>query len=109
MKLPYSGKTTAYHHKHYPNDPIPEDTPKSLSKVFYLDVQWSDCPVEVEKDVKKLWKSYNLGNDYYFLKLSIKDLVDMTFDKNLTLDYLIQYLREQNLPENEKVIIHWWW
>lgn len=65
MSLPYSGVTTAYPHKHHPDEPLPPDTPKALRKEWFLDAQWTDLPVEVENDIKRLWRARKLGNDDY--------------------------------------------
>ena len=99
----YSGKTSSYHHK-WNDTENPDDVNKAVRKVWFLDAQWSDCPIEVEDEVKKLWSDYDLGNDNYILKYS---------HKWHGLDYPIiaQYIKEQipNLPDDEEVIIHWWW
>lgn len=124
MTLPYSGETSSYHHKR--NDtPNPPDTPAGLRKVWFLDAQWSTCPVEVEEQVKDLWRLHELGNDRYMLKISVETLQqyeqkgeEQTIERwngsawtdvPLKVDYVIQYIREHGIPDNEEVIIHWWW
>ena len=103
-KLPYSGVTSSYLHKHHPEKQNYADTKAGLRKVWFLDAQWSTCPVEVQKEVIKLWEEYDLGNDHYMLDLSVNDLLEM---KNT--EYIVQYIREHNIPDDETVIIHWWW
>ena len=124
MTLPYSGKTSSYHHKWH-DTPNPPDTPAGLRKVWFLDAQWSTCPVEVEEQVQDLWKLHELGNDRYMLQISVETLQQYQkegeeefVDKwdgskwvktQLKVDYVIQYIREHGIPDNEEVIIHWWW
>lgn len=100
-KIEWSGKTSSYHHK-WNDTPNPEGENEGLRKVWFLDAQWSTCPVEVEDEVKELWKDYELGNDHYMIKRSANDLVE---------DYpaITQYIREHGIPDNEDVVIHWWW
>lgn len=102
MTLPYSGKTSSYHHKCY-TTPNPENVSPGLKKVWFLDAQWSTCPIEVYNEVRELWKQYDLGNDHYMLKLAVEDM------EPEELPYLIQYIREHNIPDYEQVVIHWWW
>jgi hypothetical protein len=102
----------------------------ALKQQWVLDAQWTDCPEDVENDVKKLWRFHDLGNDNYMLRLSIRDLEEINLEDNkveewfwgetteekkgwvevpLKIDALISYLRNQNLPDAEEIIIHWWW
>lgn len=123
--LPYSGRTSSYLHKWNPEQPNDLDTKAGLRKVWFLDAQWSTCPVEVENQVKDLWNYHELGNDRYILKISVNDLLEIeaaepTINKYfsnpsrredvvLKVDYVIQYIREHGIPDDEQVIIHWWW
>jgi len=119
MTLPYSGVTTAYLHKHHPDQPLPPDTPKALRKEWFLDAQWTDLPVEVENDIQRLWAAHELGNDDYMIRETPAELAEAQevifvegsgYDEvPLNLTYLLQYLREQGVPDDEYVIIHWWW
>jgi hypothetical protein len=108
----------------------PADTKDCIQKVTFFDVQWSSCPVEVENVVKQLWRLYELGNDHYMLRRSINDLIelnDQEFEVDhwddklwaeekkgwrkvpLKVDILIEYLRSRGIPDDEEIIIHWWW
>ena len=102
-KVKWSGKTSSYHHK-WNDTPNPPDTLSGFRKVWFLDAQWSDCPIEVETEVKKLWKDYSLGNDNFILKSDVQDLME---------DYpvILQYVKEKepDIKDDEKIIIHWWW
>lgn len=102
-KIQWSSKTSSYHRK-WNNTPNPEDTDKGFRKVWLLDAQWSDCPIEVENEVKKMWKSYDLGNDNYVIKTDID-----TLQENNTL--VAQYVKEQapEIAGEELILIHWWW
>lgn len=120
--IEWSGKTTSYHHKH--NDtPNPPDVKRGVRKAWFLDAQWSDCPVEVENEVRLLWQVYELVNDNSMIKTSIVDLLVIDEDEKTSKDFvngewievsvstkaIVQYLREQGVGDNELVIIHWWW
>jgi hypothetical protein len=105
----YSGRTSAYRHKHsdWQNYPIDETVERGVRKVFMLDAQWSTCPIEVEEQVKGLWLANELGNDRYMLKHTIEDLLE--YSDEFPTDAIVQYLRENGVPDDEMVIIHWWW
>lgn len=103
------------------------DTP-AFQQYWVLDAQWTDCPLEVEADVKKIWSFKELGNDKYMWRGSIRDLEDMAelgSDPDysyqeyvegegwkhvpLNLDSLIAYVKAQGRADDEDFIIHWWW
>lgn len=126
----YSGRTSSYNHKHdsfnkenKPWSEIPHGASPALKQVWFFDAQWTDCPVEVENEIKALWRIYELGNDNFILKRSINDLRVMLSEgctmevwenskwktKPLVLDYLLDYLSSKNIPDDEQIIFHWWW
>lgn len=125
-KIVWSGKTSSYHHKWH-DTPNPPDVKSGLRKVWFLDAQWTDCPIEVEQQVKDLWQGHDLGNDHYMLKRSLDDLeeteesgyqVDRWDDEAKTYtkvplktDAIRQWILEKvpDIPKDEDVIIHWWW
>jgi len=81
----------------------PEVLPKSLQKVWFFDVQWSDCPTFVEKEVRQIWSEMGLGNDHYIYQCN--------FNEELFKEYpnIYYWLKYSGVTENEKVIINWWW
>lgn len=82
---------------------LSESTPKSLTKRWFFDVQWSDCPEFVENEVRHLWVNNELGNDHYIYKAVLdKEL----FDRYPNIYYWLKY---SGVAEGEKVLIHWWW
>lgn len=95
----YSGRTTCYAHKH--KDWKQRDGTKNdcIQQVTLFDVQWSSCPVEVELEVEKLWRNYDLGNDHYYVKWESEDMAD-------SYPVIDIYLKSRNI---EKCLIHWWW
>lgn len=132
--IKWSGRTSAYEHKR--GDWEKKDISNvvgGLRKIWFLDAQWSTCPIEVESQVEDLWRLHELGNDQYILKTSVNDLLeygDNTLverwinpepgrnfqagvngwvEQPLKVDAIIQYIREHNIPDDEAVIIHWWW
>ena len=74
-----------------------------IPKVYFLDVQYQECPESVEKGVRSIWDLYEFGNDHYFIKKKI--------DKDLFEDYpnIYFWMIYNGASENEEVVIHWWW
>ena len=120
----WSGRTTLHKHKFngWEDKLVFETDNKALKTVKFLDVQWSICPIEVEDQVIDLWGLYEIGNDRFIIRTSINDLIELNNDIEirkwinnnwvnikLKTDAIIQYLREQNLKDDEQIIIHWWW
>ena len=100
----FSGRTTCYEHKF---DGRWENYPKNhgrecIRDVKFFDVQWSNCPVEIEDEVIKMWRDWELGNDHYIVKWEWDDISD---------DYplVTEFLKSKGLTEKDIVIIHWWW
>lgn len=94
-----SGKDCSYGHKWNK----PSDGKDSVTKVWFFDVQWSDCPVEVEKEVKDIWCNMSFGNDYFIYKV---DLDEELFDMYPAIYF---WLEHKGVQKGEEVIIHWWW
>ncbi len=88
-----------------PADPAyhSEEASNSVYKKWFFDVQWSDCPDSVEKEVKDSWSDYELGNDNYFWKATLDDEL---FDRYPRIYF---WLKHKGVPEGEEVLIHWWW
>lgn len=125
-KIIWSGKTSSFHHK-WNDTPNPPDTKAGLRKEWFLDAQWSTCPVEVENQVKDLWMLLEYGNDHYMIKTTINDLLEWETNdvpvrqwddetsnwKNVKLktNAIVQWIREQapEMKDDEQVLIHWWW
>jgi len=66
-KLPYSGQTSAYEHKH--GDAWKETTgagKPAVRDVKLIEAQWTNMPIEVERDVVALWYHLEYGNDDYY-------------------------------------------
>ena len=70
-----------------------------IKSVIVMDVQWSDCPEDVVKEVKQLWGDYDHGNDYYYQKFDVLESYE---------DYplIAKYLESKGILE---CLIHWWW
>ena len=102
MKLTYSGKTSSYHHKWH-DTPNPEVEEAGFREVWVLDAQWSDCPVEVYEEVRKLWQEYERGNDHYIIKMTLDDLSAEEYP------YIVDYVSSFGIPEDEQFFIHYWW
>ena len=98
--MEYSGRTSAYVHKF--NDWKSKDTadiPDCIQQHTIFEAQWTNCPVEVEDEVKRLWTNRELGNDKYYTQWD---------DEKDSEDYPIiaEYLRSRGIT---KCLIHWWW
>src|SRR5690606_15050579 len=96
---------------------------KCLTKKWFVDAQWSDCPVEVREAVGFIWRYYELGNDRHIIKTSIRDLeepfieddVDSFLEddsKELEVQQKIvaNYIRktQPSIGIDEEIILHWW-
>lgn len=75
----------------------------SVSKKWFFDVQWSDCPDFVEDEVRHLWGDYELGNDNYIVK---RELDEELFEEYPNIYF---WLKHKGVQQGEEVIIHWWW
>lgn len=71
----FSGRVTAYAHKNEANLPeggdwkdVPYKAPSAIQTETIFRAQWSDCPVEVEEEIKKLWRWQELRNDNCYFR-----------------------------------------
>lgn len=101
--IKWCGKTGSYHHKH--NDtPNPKETPKALVKTWVLNAQWSDCPIEVQEEVARVYSdSDNLYNNSYW-KMTLHELI---CDFPIIAQYLIE--QDLNIELNDIILINYWW
>jgi hypothetical protein len=104
--MKYSGRTTAYAHKFdewFADNPVltEEEAPPAISQVTVFNAQWTDCPVEVEYEVKRLWGEMDFGNDHFYYDWDSEQNEDAE-------DYPIihEYLMSKGVT---KCLIHWWW
>ena len=97
----FSGRTTCYEHKFNWEEKEPNIGRECIQNVKFFDVQWSNCPTEVEDEVRKMWADFELGNDHYFIE----------WHEDLEEDYPIvsAFLKHKGLTNDDKIIIHWWW
>lgn len=77
----------------------------SIRKIWFFDVQWSDCPNFVEKEVRKLWADHELGNDGFIYKYNPKYNKEFL---SIEYPYIYGWFKHKGV-ENEEVVIHWWW
>lgn len=107
----WSNKTSSYHHKWH-DTPNPDDVDQALRQVWVLDLQWSNCPEELEREANYIWQSWNLSNDHCYKKFTLKDLKSEYFsDLPLINKYILEQIEARNLDikEDEQILIHWWW
>lgn len=95
----YSGRTTCYEHKRGDWEKTPGAGAECIQQHTIFDVQWTNCPVEVEDEVKRLWLNVEYGNDNYYFTWD---------DEENAEDYpvIAKYLRGKGVT---KCLIHWWW
>lgn len=126
----WSGRTSSYEHKR--NDwkevPLPEKIKGSGFKQWWvLNAQWTDCPVEVENQVKDIWQTLEYGNDNFYYKTSLSDLIDLSeeagtvrawddvlckrIEKPFDVTAITKWVKEQRpeMKDDEEFLIHWWW
>ena len=75
----------------------------SVSKRWYFDVQWSDCPNLVKDEVRDIWRDHEFGNDNYIYKGTL----DNEFFEYYPRIYM--WLKHKGVVEDEDFIVHWWW
>lgn len=119
--MEYSGRTTALAHKG--NDWRKHlDVPISsaISQMTVFNVQWTDCPVEVEAEIRRLWREADFGNDNYYFgwkrdsdafwidEDEFDDDGEIVEQKTLAAKYPVidEYLVSKGVTE---CLIHWWW
>lgn len=90
----YSGKVTADHPVGFDNS----NPPSCIETITVFNVQWTDCPVEVEDEVREIWKHNMLGNDTSIYKWDENDITRWPI--------VAEYLKEKGV---DKCWIHWWW
>lgn len=104
----FSGRTTCHPHKFGDWQNKKCDGKPCVRAIKLVDVQWSDCPVEIEEIVRKMWQSNELGNDHYVIKFkSFEDLeygIEADEYKLLT-----EYFESQGIKDGDECFIHWWW
>lgn len=125
-KSPWSGRTSAYEHKHKFPAKLSPEVPEGFRQIWVLDAQWSRCPVEVEAQVKDLWRLHECGNDHYIIKTTLDDLEHEYTDSEverfnektskwekgpLKTDLIVRYIKEiaPKIKKDETIFIHWWW
>ena len=112
----YSGRTSAHMHKFDDWKDHPGPFAPAISQMTVFNAQWTDCPIEVENEVKRMWGDHELGNDSHYDKWDrdadhytltpdgeISD-VDSTFA--LVYPLIDEYLMSHGIS---KCLIHWWW
>lgn len=107
----WSNKTSSYHHK-WNDTPNPKDVEPALKQVWVLDLQWSDCPKELEREAKYMWESWNLGNNHCYKDFTLKELKSAySTDLPLIIKYISEQIEIRNLDikEKDQILIHWWW
>lgn len=109
-KLPYSGKTSAYEHKHGDSWKSNKFSGKpAVTTIKLINAQWTNMPVEVEDEVKELWRYCELGNDNYYWNGSIEELDEMMepYEDGDAFGIEVEYWIDRQ-PDN-KDDDHWGW
>ncbi len=100
--MKYSGKTTCYEHKRGDWTKTLNSGPECIQQQTVFEVQWSNCPVEVVEEVKRLWQDYELGNDYCYFAWNSEE------DNENPCSYPIidEFLKSKSITN---CLIHYWW
>lgn len=130
MATQYSGRTSAHCHKFgdWESKDI-SDVDPAITQTVLFNAQWTDCPVEVEAEVKVLWKWKEFGNDNFYFnwdrdkeywyspsfepfgeKRSYECEDDEDDAKDAPLSEIFPIIDEYLMSKGvEKCLIHWWW
>ena len=122
---PISGRTTCLEHKKADWE---KEAPKysgeeCIEKVTVLNVQWSNCPVEVQDEVRELWGNRGLSNNQYYrwhmdeeepdwedhgtsLEEMLEEEPDDVIDR-LRYPLIEAFLHHKGCEG--LVLIYWWW
>lgn len=105
----YSGRTSAYEHKR--NDWQEHKGPfkPAVSQITVFNAQWTDCPIEVEEEVKRLWADNELHNDNCYYSWSTDDPENDSgdeFSDAHKYPIIAEYLESKGI---KTCLIHWWW
>lgn len=98
--MEYSGKTTTFGHKFGDGWKSSKGAGNPcIQTETIFEVQWTNCPVEVAEEVKKLWRDNEFGNDHYYASWNSEEMSE---------DYPIitEFLKSQGVT---KCLIHYWW
>tara|TARA_B100000929_G_scaffold108179_1_gene85691 strand:- start:321 stop:650 length:330 start_codon:yes stop_codon:yes gene_type:complete len=98
-----SGRTTSHSHKFGDWQQKEPNGSDSVKQVTVLDAQWSDCPVEVEDEVKQIWTDFELGNDRYVYQTQMDDQLREEYPK------VYLWLQHKGVKEGQEVWVYWWW
>ena len=122
-----SGRTTCLEHRQAGDNwkYIQERGDECIQHPTVLEVQWSNCPVEVEAAVREMWASYEYQNDHVYHAWQMDDVEPDPYEYDLTtLEELMEYEPNevpdkfrwpliQSFLESKglkgRVLIHWWW
>ncbi len=106
--VPLSGKVTADH----PIGMKWEKIPDSIRQETIFHAQWSDCPVEVEEEVKRLWRMEELRNDNCYVAWNPDAMVtkDENWNEGVAKEvYPMIHWWLTKKGVTGPVLIHWWW
>lgn len=114
----FSGRTSTLAHKQGDAwKKSPGAGEECLSTVRLLNVQWTNCPVEVEDQVRNIWRREELGNDNSYYRTSLSDIDQcIEYDSEdepihpVNWQLLKDFLISKGVTDpKEEILIHWWW
>jgi len=87
-----------------------------FEKVVYLDAQVNsnDIPKEAYDELRDLWATNELGNDTEYFNWEWEGMIgdgdDHYINKYFNLaKFLKEQLVKEGYPEDQSIMIHWWW
>jgi hypothetical protein len=82
----------------------------ALQTELVFQVQWTDCPVEVEEEVKRLWENEELGNDRFYFQWSRESEAVNEDGDEKPLHEVYPIIDEFLVSKGVTTcLIHWWW
>lgn len=110
----WSGRTTAYEHKHGDWTKYTGPFEPAIRTQTVFEVQWSECPVEVEEEVQNMWRHSDgeLKNGSYADWNRDGEYWDETMEDESTLTMaeayplIDEFLMSKGISQCK---IHWWW
>ena len=75
----------------------------AISRPVVITAQWTDLPEPVVEDVKRLWRAWEMGDDYYYVNFDVAEAEDYN---DGPYPNLVAYMQEHDL---ESALIHYWW
>ena len=102
--LAFTGRTSCLKHKGEGWEESKGAGEECIQQKTIFEVQWTNCPVEVEKEVKQLWSDRELGNDNSYASW---DMEETNAESENRYPLIQAFLESKGVTGS--ILIHWWW